>query len=386
MRLEGLESELSAVLQPILTLYIEAKPKGAASRRSTVSSLPWLRKEGKALEAGLRRENRTALRLQLERVEEFLRNAATGNSAMAIFSGPEKWIQVPLPFAVSNELHWGRPDLTQLRRIAVEQQAACIVSVDRTGARFFRYELGDLAELPAMKFEIDISQWKLKEHGHMARRDTKMPHGPLRDAFKKRMDQQYFYFFKHVSERIKFVCAKEKLEIVLLVGSDRLTKPIESALPRELQERAVLVGEDLAKIAPAKLQARIQPRITAWMKQFAEQEAARLLESQSGAIVGLDESLAELQNGRIGSLVMVRGLDAALRRCVNCGDINRSADPSCAVCGGARREVMLSAVLDDLAKEHHTRIEVLDPVAAKKLAKAGGMGGWLRQPILVAVR
>jgi hypothetical protein len=48
--------------------------------------------------------------------------------------------------------------------------------------------------------------------------------------------------------------------------------------------------------------------------------------------------------------------------------------------------VMLSAVLDQLAKKHHTKIEVLDPVAAKKLAKAGGMGGWLRQPTLVAAR
>jgi Bacterial archaeo-eukaryotic release factor family 10 len=385
MRLTGLESELSGV-QPILTLYLEANPKGSASRSSTVNSLPWLRKEGKAIEARLGREKRAAFRSQFERVEKFLRNAATGNCAIAIFSGPAKWVQMPLPFAVSNELHWGQPDLTQLRRIAEEQQNACIVAVDRAGARFFRYELGDFAELPAMRFEIEISQWKRKEHGHMARRDTKMPHGPLRDAFKKRMDQQYAHLFRHVSERIKFICAKENMEIVLLVGSDRLTKPIESALPPELQERVVLVGEDLARVAPAKLQAKIEPRITAWMKQFAEQEAARLVESESGAIVGLDETLAELQNGRIGSLVMVRGLDAALRRCVNCGDINRSADPSCGACGGVRREVMLSGVLDDLAKEHHTKIEILDPAAAKKLAKAGGMGGWLRQPILVAAR
>lgn len=386
MRLAGLESELSGISRPILTLYLEANTKGSASRSSTVNSLPWLRKEGKVLAARLQPKGRAAFRAQLDRVEKFVRNSATGNGALAIFSGPAKWVYVPLPFAVSNELHWGQPDLMQLRRIADEQQDACIVAVDRAGARFFRYQLGDLAEFPAMKFEIDLSQWKHKEHSHMARRDTKMPHGPLRDAFKQRMDEQYLHFFRHVSERIKFVCAKENLEIVLLVGSERLTKPIQSALPREIQERTVLVGEDLARVAAAKLQTKILPKISQWMNQFAEHEAARLLESEGAAVVGLDETLAELQNGRIGSVLLVRGLDAALRQCVNCGDINRSADPSCVMCGGARREVMLRQVLDDLTKEHHTRIEVLDPNAAKKLAKAGGIGGWLRQPVLVAAR
>jgi Bacterial archaeo-eukaryotic release factor family 10 len=386
MRLAALESELSKVSQPILSLYFEANPKTSASRSSNVNSLPWLRKEAKSLAAGLSAADRKAFQTQLDRVEKFLRNTTTGNAALAIFSGPSKWIYVPLPFAVSNELRWGEPALSQFRRIAEEQQNVCIVAVDRAGARFFRYVLGELSEMPAMKFEIDLSQWKEKEHGHMARRDTKMPHGFLRDAFKQRMDQQYQHFFRHIAERIKFVRAKEHLEMVLLVGSERLTGPIGSALPHEIQDRTVLVGEDIARVAPAKLQAKILPKIADWMKRFAEMRASRLLESERKAVVGLDETLAELQNGRIGSVLMVRGLDASLRQCLNCGDINRSADPVCAACRGPRKNVMLSQVLDEMAKQHHTKIEILDPDAAKNLAKAGGIGGWLRQPTLVAAR
>lgn len=377
---------LAGAPQPILTLYLEANPKASSGRNAIVSSLPWLKKEAKTLAAGLRPEGRAEFRKQVERVEKFLRSADTGNGPVAVFAGAGKWIYIPLPFAVSNELHWGQPDLKQFRRIADEQQTACIVTVDRAGARFFRYELGDVAELPAMKFEIDISQWKRKEHGHMARRDTKMPHGPLRDMFKKRMDQQYLHFFRHVSERIKFVLAKENLDIVLLVGSERLTKPIHSALPHEIQERTVRVPEDLARVAAPRLRAKILPKISEWMKRFSGQEAARLLESAGAAVVGLDVTLAQLQDGRIGSLVMVRGLDAALRQCVNCGDVNRSADPRCVLCGGERREVTLSEMLDGLAKDHHTRIEVLDPDAAKNLTNAGGIGGWLRQPTLIEAR
>lgn len=329
---------------------------------------------------------REAFRGQVNRVEEFLRSSAPPAGALAIFASANKWVCLNLPSPVSNELSWDKPSLSQIRRLAEEQPGVCVVAVDRAGARFFRYELGELSELPAMNFEVDASQWKRKEHGHMARRNTKMPHGPLRDVFKKRMDEQYQRFFRHIAERTKFVCGREDLEAVLLVGSERLTKPIEAALPEEIRDHVALIPEDLARVSPAKLHAKILPRIGEWMKRFSEMRAARLLDTDRGAVVGFDETLAELQNGRIGTVLIVRGLDADLRKCAKCGDVNRSADPVCPKCGGARQRVMLGQVLDGLAKEHHTRIEVLDPETAKKLAQAGGMGGWLRQPSLVAAR
>lgn len=382
MRLTDLES-FAEGSQPFLSLYLEPL-KRSSNGRPGLSSYPWLRKQAKTLSAGMALAERDAFRVQFERIERFLGGSTTGNAALAIFSAPDKWICLHLPSSVSNELHWGKPALAQLRRIAEEQQTLCIVVVDRAGARFFKYELGELTELPAMKFEIDTSQWKRKEHGHMARRGTKMPHGPLRDAFKRRMDEQYHRFFHHIAERTKFVRAEGRSQGVLLVGSERLTKPIESALPREIQEHTALIPEDLARIAPAKLQAKILPKIAHWMWQYSATRAERLIESTRGSVVGFDETLAELQNGRIGTLLLVRGLDVPLRQCTNCGDVNRSADPVCARCRGPRREVMLSHVLDGLAKSHDTRVEILDADAGKELAKAGGMGGWLRQPMVVA--
>ena len=261
-----------------------------------------------------------------------------------------------------------------------------IGAVDRAGARIFRCEVGELSELPAMKFEVDASQWKRKEHGHMARRRTKMPHGLLRDVFKHRVDEQYRCFFRHIAERTKFICERENLEAVLLVGSERLTKPIKSALPLNLQERAAVIPEDLARVSSARLRAKILPKVAEWIQRFAETRTAQLVESERGGVVGFDETLAELQEGRIGTLLMVRGLDADLRQCTKCGDVSRSADPVCAKCGGPRRHVTLSQILDAIADKHHTRIEVLAPDSAAALAKAGGMGGWLRQPMLVAAR
>lgn len=384
MRLTALEESLAQASQPVLSLYLEGRPKQSSNGRFGMTLRPWLKKQAKALAAGMSATERKEFQTQLDRIENFLQGAE--NRPLAIFSAADKWTCLHLPAPVSNELQWGKPALAQLRRIAEEQRKLCVVAVDRAGARFFQYELGDLAELPAMRFELDVSQWKRKEHGHMARRNTKMPHGLLRDAFKHRMEEQYKHFFRHVAHRIKFVFANEHSQGVLLVGSERLTKSIEAALPREIRDRAVLIPEDLARILPAKLQAKILPKISEWMRQFSEARVVRLLESARGSVVGFDETLAELQNGRIGTLLMIRGLEVPLRQCTNCGEVNRSADPVCATCLKPRHEVMLSQVLDGLAKQHDTSIEILDPDAAKSLVKAGGMGGWLRQPTLVAAR
>ncbi|MDE3110304.1 MAG: hypothetical protein KGL02_10225, partial [Acidobacteriota bacterium] len=227
MNLSDLDS-LAQVSHPILSLYLEGRSKRSAGGRAALNSRPWLKKQAKLLAAGMNATERKAFQAQFDRAETFLKSSPV-NTPLAIFATEGKWICLHLPSPASNELQWGTPALTQIRRIAEEQQRLCIIAVDRAGARFFHYELGELAELSAMKFEIDVSQWKRREHGHMARRNTKMPHGPLRDAFKRRMDEQYKHFFRHIAERIKFVCASEHSAAVLLVGPERMTKPIESA-------------------------------------------------------------------------------------------------------------------------------------------------------------
>lgn len=385
MRITALEADLSETSKPILSLYLQAIPKNSAGRKSGAGHLAWLKKEGKTLAARLLPSERIAFQAQFDRVEKFLRNSVSGNGALAVFSGPAKWAYVPLPGPVANELRWGKPAISQLRRVAQEQRKAFIIAVDRAGARFFRYELAKLVETPALNFEVDVSHWRRKEHGHMARRDTRMPHGPLRDAFKRRLEEQYQRFFRHIAERIKFISAKDHRAPVFLVGSKRLTKPILSALTRELQDRAVLIELDLARVPRAKFQQKLAPKIAESISRSSAERAKRLVESERGAVLGLDETLAELQNGRIRTVLMVRGFDSPLRQCLNCGTLNRSADPSCMVCGGPRRNVMLSQVLDRLAKEHQVDVEVLDPGAARKLAKAGGIGGWSR-PSLAAAR
>ncbi len=254
----------------------------------------------------------------------------------------------------------------------------CVVAVDRTRARFFRYEFGGLIQIEMRKFEIDQSQWKMKDHAHMARRNTKMPHGAERDVFKKRMDAQYQHLCAETAVEIRAVCAKYKLAGIILVGSARLIDPIGEALPTELKPQLMMIPKDLARFSISELKDHIAPAIAQWEQAQQEIVVADLLGAESGAVIGIDETLAQLQDGSVRKLVVAEKLNARLSQCVKCGLASRSADPRCIACGSPRQHVQLLDILPELAAAQKTEIERVSGSAAENLMATGGMAGWLR--------
>jgi hypothetical protein len=373
-------SSFAQLPPPLLTVYLDTNPGERDNQKQTPGYLSWLKNQAKLNAREVPQAERMLFREQVRRIEKFLRDQASHPRALVIFAGAATWEQVSLGLPVHNELHWGKPALFQLLGIIDEHRPCCVVAVDRAGARFFRYHLGELAEFPEKKFHIDISQWKMKDHAHMARRGTRMPYGPQRDAFKSRVDAEYRHLCRQVAERTKRLCASECLLSIFLVGSKRLIEPIESQLPRELRGRVVLVDEDLARIPGSDLQKYLEPRIVAQAQTLMKRRVDDLLEREHGSVVGFDETLAQLQDGSISTVVLVRGLDTILSRCLGCGMMNRSADPLCVSCGSRREHVMLSEALPEMARANQTEIEVVSAEAGARLIKSGGIGGWLRRP------
>lgn len=377
---KSLIASLSQSPQPLLTLYINVNPSEQTNRGPNPGFLTWLKAEAKVVGPDVPAKEQVLFQEQLNRVEHFLRGESLGPQGFVIFSGASSWQQLPLQMNVNNELSWGRPQLSQLLALINEHKTCCVVAVDHAGARFFRYELGEMTELAGKEFRIDITQWKKTDHAHMARRNTKMPHGPQVDTFKQRMEVQYSRLCREVAERIKRICKAQHPVPIVLAGSKRLTGQIEKALPQDLQQDVALVTQDLARIELGDLQRRLAPKIAAWVSQHEKMRVDQLLDGEHRSIIGIDETLAQLQEGRIGTLVLSSSLVASLRQCVKCGLVSRSADPVCPTCGSKRRAITLWEALPELMATHQTAVEMVNGQAGKRLIEAGGMGGWLRQP------
>jgi len=81
----------------------------------------------------------------------------------------------------------------------------------------------------------------------------------------------------------------------------------------------------------------------------------------------------------VRTLIIARGLNPTLQECVQCGWTDRSADPVCPVCRGARRDVTFEEVLPGLLRKQEAQIEVVSGEAAERLKAMDGMAAWLRQ-------
>ena len=104
-----------------------------------------------------------------------------------------------------------------------------------------------------------------------------------------------------------------------------------------------------------------------------------LLGDSRGVVVGIDETLVQLQKGTIRNVVVVKGLDASLRRCSACLWADRTSDSLCPACGRERYAVTLRQLLPELARRYKISLEVVSGEAASRLQEAGGMGGCFRE-------
>lgn len=371
---------LSELPQPLLTVYVDTNPGERDNQRITPGYVAWLKSESRSSVPGVPESERRSFREQVDRVERFLHDRASQERGLVIFSGPTTWQEIPVNVKLKNELHWGKASVSQLVQLLDEQKPSCIVAVDRAGARFFRYDLGELRELPEMKFQIDSSSWKRKERSGSAERPSPMPHGAQRDAFEQRVDAQYLHLCSEVAEHTRNLCVREKLFSIFLVGSKRLIEPIQSGMPQELNDRITLISEDLARLSTADLQRHLAPKLAEQAKDFAVARIRLLLSGDRSTVLGIDETLAQIQNGSISTVMLVRGLDAKLRKCCQCGLTSRSPDPSCSFCGGVRQDVLLSEILPEIARANDTEMQVVEGEIAGPLTESGGMGGWLRRP------
>jgi hypothetical protein len=370
-------STLSQLPPPLLTVYLDTNPKRQENLRQTPAYSSWLKTEGKSVLANVLPAEQHSFREQLARVERFLTGKARHQRGLLIFAGSATWEEIPLPVDLENELHWGKPALSQLQTISDKEKPGCVVAIDRAGARFLRYQFGEINELGQSEFNFNVRQWKRKDYGHSGA-PAKLSHGAQRDAFNRRMEAQYQHLYGLVAKQTNKFCTKEQLAWTLLIGSPRMVEPLRQAFRPELRRNIGLLEEDLARIPFAELKAHVASNVERWMAERTERRVSELLNGDGRTVVGLDETLAQLQNGRISTLLMTQAFDADLRQCAKCGLVNRSADPVCSSCGSERQPVRLREILPTIARRQETTTEIVGGAAATNLEKAGGIGGWLR--------
>jgi hypothetical protein len=364
---------------PVLSVYLDTNPATERNQNTPRGYQIWLKAAGQALAREVEASARPPLRRQLERVAEYLDLQPAKARGTAIFAGAHVWEVVPLQMPVHDEIHWGKPALQQLTWLLDEHRSRGAVLIEGTGARFFRFWLGQISEDEDMAFVLDRSQWRDMSLTGPAPPGVGKHSGAMRERVAARVDAAWKRFAAAVARRLSTWMRREGISPVALVGEPRLIEPVISALGAGVRSSVRLVPKTLPRTSAAQVQKQLEPVLRDWEREYEQQQVDDLLNTHdpARAVLGLDETLARLQQGRVRELVVAGGLRGNARQCLQCGWADRSADPVCPVCGGERRPRTLRTLIPELASAHGVPIEVVAGAAADRLREAGGIGAWL---------
>jgi hypothetical protein len=370
-------TKLSELDAPLLTAYLNMQPSELSRHRLTSQISNWVRRKGKALVEEVSPKVRSAVREQLARIDGFLAERKPDEDALLILAGPDVWKAIPLPGPVENELTWGKPSLTQLYMGVNGTESDCIVVLDRKGVRFFDYNGHEMKQMFDQSFVIDSSQWK-KKGSYVTAEKAETTRGSQRDAYERRIDAQYRRFLRQLAKKCTALCSVRNNSMLFIVGEPRFTKAIEKPLEASFPERVRWIRHDAGRLSLPRLRALLKKEIDEFRESYDAELIDEVLRYGQHATLGIDETLAQLQKGRIRSLLLSDLLSGVIRECAECGQFDRSADPICSVCHRERRSVDLRQAIMELAQSHDTKVRVISGKASERLNEVGGLAGWLR--------
>jgi hypothetical protein len=258
---------LSELPSPLATVYLGRSAGTASSHGPVAARISWLKREARSVARDMPPAETRFFREQISRIERSLREQTSWENGLLIFAGPEVWEVFSLPPGVKNELHWGPPALDQMSALLNGHRLYGALVLDRTGARFFCCGQGELVPLADWSFQTNVSTWKKKDLGHVSQPGIRKTRGSQRDTFDHRMDAQYQRFYRELAHHAEDLCRIEHLAGVLLVGSERMTRPIEKLCSPWLRARISHLDQDVAHFPLPSLQRRLEKAIAAWKKE-----------------------------------------------------------------------------------------------------------------------
>jgi peptide subunit release factor 1 (eRF1) len=244
-----------------------------------------------------------------------------------------------------------------------------VVAVDKHGARFFSFHLGELEEARGM---VGEEVRRHKQGGWAAQR------------YQRHEDEAALANLREAAEQTDELRRQNHWQRLVLAGTEaniarfrdllppHLQKIIVGAMPLELDANINTVREHAEAVA---MQARV-----GYIQQLAD-DLLVVAGKDNGAVVGLKPTLDAVQSGRIYQLLFTENYEVgadAVRRCERCGYLSGDGNGACPVCGGVRQP--LADAINTLARRsiaQGANVIVLPPDSALA-AEGHHIGAFLR--------
>ncbi|MBI2247571.1 MAG: hypothetical protein HYU65_06530 [Armatimonadetes bacterium] len=385
IRAQDLDELLDSSRQDVLSVALDTDPRRPEHQVVKPAYRIYFRNATRRLLRTVPRRQREAVRENLLRILARLEDPPQGRG-LAIFAAPGLWSEFVLPVPLPNRIRYGRPDLISVLWAADEYEPVAILAVDQRRVRVLRMYLGGTTLVDADEFVLDTSDWKFKS-GAMRPAGRKsgmnVSRGRQADPFDARVAAQIERFWRGAAEAVVEFLKGQRIDRVVLAGTDDSVYAFKTLLPETLQPAIVgtvhlsppmTLVEIRRRVLPVALAAEHQ-RETALVADLVQQAAGRNL-----AVVGRTATLGALVRGQARLVVADRGAPGEVWWCNACAYASVHAE-RCTHCGGPVERVELAHVLPLMARRHGAGLELISSGAAVLLSRHEGIGATLRYAI-----
>lgn len=296
---------------------------------------------------------------------------------MVVFSCLEKdfWRAYPLAVPVENHVFVAdSPYIKPLTDVLDEYGRYSVILVDREGARLFLFHQGELEEAKSTLGE----EVKRTKHGGGSAAGRR---GGLTARTSRHEEEIAQRNLKEAAELAVRFCGGGKCSRIILGGTDDTLTQFQGMLPRELQEQVVgSIPLDMATSETEVLDRSLEviQEVNRRRKEELVEQLITAAASKGGhGALGLDDTLAAVQEGRARILVVAEGYEATGYGCRNCGYVAAHELKECPFCG--KKVIQIKDAVNTVIRkaiELGVEVEVVKDCAA--LEEADNIGAILR--------
>jgi hypothetical protein len=277
------------------------------------------------------------------------------------------WLDaVQLPVPLVNRVYIGPyPVVGSLVQILGRPNHFGVAVVDREWLRIIDIQLG-----------TPMAEYEVKTSAYPSPADVKKG-GEAAKGYQKWKAEEARRYFKVFALEVGEYVSRYRPDGLIIMGTEDNVRRFTEMLPQDLQKLVIHV--DNAPVVPtsAAVQERLQPFIEEYGQQ-AEAETIDLLRDRVQqdylAVAGFEDTLLQLQEGKLDTLIMARTAERSGAHCLRCGVFMAAADGACNYCGGkVEPGVDLVETMIRLAAEQEVDITFGDASIMQDFDGAGGL-------------
>ncbi len=317
----------------------------------------------------------------VDRVTRLLEQLQPRGNSCLVYAGERSLEEFSSRVPVRDEVHWGRPDVSQLLWLLEEYRPYGLLIADKQHVRFLAVRLNEFECCEEFTADIDTTAWRKRVLGSAGRGPAVQKGGVDSRAFDNRYAEQIRHFWRSLHKPLNELVERYHVRRLVLAANKSLLPEFAAALPAGLAA-AVVIRTTLDGFSnPSEAVRRVFPDIEAWEEEHDRKLVHDLLNAASvgeRAAVGVTPVLKHLLDGRVARLVAAKGLDRQLFECGECGYV--VVEPvNCPACGKTTLwQTSLAAALARLTARVRLPVDIVKRAPAQELLRNSGLGAFLR--------